>query len=192
MTPGLHTACPWLPRCSILSMTPTAFDWLAANCTSMLAGCAGGNEFIGIRDGETFNAPTWNFQTVRISSGLFTDALQATSLCSCCWLSWQGLSHWHGVTGSGAEKPVHRWQPLCCTVRAEPPCVSGPVGQYLYHHSALYLCRREAMPRHVLCTVLLLVGRQQPLHAWQLSQLRQHRRGHSRPGGDAESASHAR
>lgn len=27
-------------------------------------GCQGGNEFLGIRDGETFNAATWNWQPV--------------------------------------------------------------------------------------------------------------------------------
>lgn len=49
-------AKPWCP--------PVFHTLLSPLVHAVSTGCQGGNEFLGIRDGESFNAATWNFEPV--------------------------------------------------------------------------------------------------------------------------------
>lgn len=46
------------------AVVPSFHTLLSALVHAVATGCQGGNEFLGIRDGQSFNAATWNFEPV--------------------------------------------------------------------------------------------------------------------------------
>lgn len=132
---------------------------MASTCVWVqCAGCAGGNEFMGIRDGETFNTATWNFEEVsqhRLVGSLST-SINNGHACAACDLSDLGGS------------PVLPCR-FCCSQHMIAPVLTLPGACKALVHQ-----RSDSHPSLFLSILLATAGPKCSLHARQLCQLRKH------------------